>query len=349
MKILLACNRDSYKNPYVSTLADGLIEQGVDVTCSISEFWNNATAYDIIHVMWPNLLVDKRDQECKKLLSVIADIKKAGKVFMCTCHNIKPHYNDGIAINNAYRIIYESCDCIHHLGEASIKLLQEAYPNVNAKSVVIPHHTYDKLYNLNVSKVEARKKLGIPQNAKVIMSFGSFRDDEERKLVMDLSNKLGKGYYYLMPGFYRGVIFRKNIRKGWNALCDTIKYTLMAKKHNLHICHSYVPDNMLPFYMAAADVMLIQRVKILNSGNVSLAMLAGLPIVGPNDGNVEEMLRGTNNYVFDKRNTYEIYTFVQMAICNEYLGMANKNYALQHLSTMNVSDLFSKVYEHLIQ
>lgn len=345
MKILIACNRDSYKNPYVSTLADGLVEQGVDVTCSIVEFWNNATSYDIIHIMWPNLLVDKSDEDCKKLQYVISEIKHRGKILMCTCHNIKPHYNDGVAINNAYRIVYESCDCIHHLGNASIRMLKDLYPNIRAKSVVIPHHTYDKLYNLNICKRDARSKLKIPLDAKVIMSFGSFRDDEERKLVMDLSDKLGNKYYLLMPGFYRDEIFRKNILKGLMVLFKTIKYTLIAKRHKLHICHSYISDNMLPYYMAAADIMLIQRVKILNSGNVSLAMLAGLAIVGPNTGNVGAILEETGNEIFDTSNTKELYDIInRMFDKRQILGTKNREYAMRYLTTASVSYQLKDLY-----
>ena len=345
MKLLIACNRDSYKNPYVSTLADGLIEQGVDVTCSISEFWNNATLYDVIHIMWPNLLVDKHDDDCKKLQYVIADIKHERKVLISTCHNIKPHYNDGVAINNAYRIVYESCDYIHHLGKASVQLLRQSYPNVKAKSAVVPHHTYDKLYNFNISKREARAKLNIPQNVKVIMSFGSFRDDEERKLVMDLSDQLGNDYFFLMPGFYRDIIVRKNILKGLEVLFNTIKYTIIAKKHKLHICHSYVSDNLLPYYMVSADIMLIQRAKILNSGNVSLAMLAGLPIVGPDTGNVGLILKETGNEVFDTSNTKELNSIIyRLFDRRQMLSINNREYALRNLTTDSVSYKLKELY-----
>lgn len=349
MKILIACNRDSYKNPYVSTLADGLIEQGVDVTCSISEFWNHATAYDIIHVQWPNLLVDKNDEECTKLYSIINDIHKAGKKFMCTCHNIVPHYNSGKAINKAYRIVYENCDCIQHLGEASIQLLKDAYPNMHAEHVLVPHHTYDELYNLNVSKEEARKRLNIPMDKKVIMSFGSFRCDEERNLVINLRKQLKSDeYYYLTPGFYRAKILRKDIKLGFEAFCKTIKYTWIAKKHNLHIAHRYIPDDMLPYYMAAADVMLIQRVKILNSGNVPLAMLAGLPIVGPDDGNVETMLRETGNYVFNKENPQNLEDIVYSALLDQSIGIRNRAYAMLNLTTSSVAIQLIDKYKKLI-
>ena len=345
MKVLIACNRDSYKNPYVRTLADGLIEQGIDVTCSISEFWNNAISYDIIHIMWPNLLVKSGDENCTELQSIIEMINQAGKALICTCHNIKPHYNDGIAINNTYKIIYESCTYIHHMGESSIRLLQEAYPNIKAKSIVIPHHTYDRLYNFCIDKKLARLKLNIPLNMRVVLSFGVFRDDEERKIVIELADKM-RNYYFLMPGFYRAKIVRKNIIKGLVALKNTIKYFLVAKKHHLHIRKSFVPDELLPYYLAAADVLLIQRINILNSGNVPLAMLSGLPIIGPNVGNVKEVLLETNNYVFDTDNLNGINDLIKNAIdCQNIIGESNIKYAKEKLSTSIVSKKFVELYK----
>ena len=64
MKILIVCNINSYANLYVETLYKGLQQKGIDITCSISEFWNNVTAYDLVHIQWPNLLVDDNDKSC---------------------------------------------------------------------------------------------------------------------------------------------------------------------------------------------------------------------------------------------------------------------------------------------
>lgn len=350
MKLLIAFNRDSNKNPYVKTLADGLAAQGVDVTCSVSEFWNNAIAYDIIHVMWPNILVDKNDPACTKLQSVIAGIHKTRKILVSTCHNIHPHYDSGVAINNAYRIIYEECDFIHHLGKASINLLQQTYPNVKAESIVIPHHTYDTLYDLRIDKQFARVQLGIPKDARVVLSFGAFRHDEERKLMTDISDNMGEEYYFLAPSFCPpSPILRKNIFKGFQALCNILKYYTIAHKHNLHIRHSYVPDDMLPLYLVSADVLFIQRIKILNSGNVSLAMMAGLPIVGPDVGNVGEMLKKTGNRVFDPQKTDEIPMLIKDALSDHKTPSKNHIYAQDYLSTSSVSRMFKDFYQRIME
>lgn len=345
MKILIACNVDSYPNPYVKTLYNGFVKHGIDITCSIDEFWNNAISYDIIHIQWPNLLVIKNDDNCIKLNNTIKLIKDKNIPLVCTCHNLVPHYNTDIIINNIYKIVYNNCDYIQHLGEASIILLKELYPNMKAKHFVIPHHTYDELYDLNISKEEAREKLGIPKNVKCILSVGKFRHDEERDIIINLSKQLNKNEFYILaPGFFWTSIVRKNILLAIKSLLLKIKYILIAKYYNIHISHRFITDEILSLYLRAADIMLIQRKKILNSGNVSLAMLAGLPIVGPNEGNVESILRNTGNYIFNKNKLEELPKIINNALSMDNLSQSNYNYAKNNLTTASVVNSLISFY-----
>lgn len=350
MKVLFTYDIGAYINPYVQTLYEGLLALNCDITCSLSEFWDNYAAYDIIHIQWPNILVDNKDVHCKKLKSIFIQLHEKGKKIICTCHNIAPHYTSDKATHNTYRTVYESCDFIQHLGFASIQLIKEVYPNIHAEHVVVPHHVYDTIYNFSISKEEARKRLGIPMDKKVILSFGAFRDDEERELVINLSKKLNNGlYYFLVPGFFHKKILQRNIFKAFYTLVQTLYYNWVAREYHLHISQDFVPNEIVPFYMVAADVMLIQRVHILNSGNVPLAMYAGLPIVGPNDGNVEVLLRDTGNYIFDKTDTVDIDKLVEKALKNDLLRKTNREYAISQMSTGKIAKLLLDVYYRMIQ
>ena len=348
MKVLIACNRNSYKNPYVATLADGLIAMGVDITCSLDEFWSNSCNYDVIHIQWPNLLVKKNDSNCSLLKKTLTNIRKNGIPIVVTLHNLIPHYCNEECVYDAYKVVYESADYIIHMGEISIGELHKQMPYLKAKNFVIPHHTYDTLYCMNVDKGLAKKKLGIPNTKKCVLSFGSFRDDEERRILTSLSDAC-RDFYFLAPGFYRGEIFRKNIKLGFSALLKTIKYSLIAWRHRIHICHRYVSDEMLPYYMAAADVLLISRVKILNSGNVSMAMLAGVPIVGPNVGNVGWILNKSGNRTFDVNHLENLPTLVRESLKDPRIGMSNKNYSEKFLKTMIVARQVMDVYEKIVK
>lgn len=346
MKILIACDGDKLVNPYLRTLVDGLSEKGCNVSCSLGEFWNNAFSYDIIHIQWPDYFVPQMGDEGDALKSLLNSIRKKGISIVCTVHNLVPHKKGADKAKLAYEIVYEHTDVFVHLGDHSINLLKSFYPNLRANHVVIPHHTYDALYDMNVSKKEAREKLNLPEDAKCVLSFGSFRNDEERQLLIGLSKQL-KGPYYFAPGFYRSKILRKNPIVSLGVILKHIYYTALAKQNGIHIAHGYIPDNMLPYYLKSADVLLVQRLSILNSGNVPLAMLAGLPIIGPNEGNVGSFLKETGNYVFEKDKLNQLPSLVEKALSDQSIGTKNETYAKEHLSTSAVCDGLIKLYTNL--
>lgn len=348
MKVLIACNIDSFPNPYVRTLAQGLVEQGIDVTCSVDEFFAHPTAYDIVHIQWPNLLYDQQHNSCEQLRKTLTIICNSATILVSTCHNIRPHYNTQHAINEAYRLVYTHCDYIQHLGSCSIQLLKEAYPEMTAEHVIIPHHTYDHFYTLGVNAASAREQLHIPADKHVLLSFGEFRNNEERRLIMQLSRQLGPEYYILAPGFFYRKIWQPNPLKTIFNIGRTAFYTLMAKSANIHMAHHYISDEELPTYMAVADAMLIQRLHILNSGNVPLAMLAGLPIVGPNVGNVGSILQETGNYVFDTKDLSTLPKLVRQAVSNPQQGVRNKVFAEQNMTTDAIARQLVEFYTRII-
>ena len=354
IKVLIAFNRDSYTNPYVSTLADGLIDVGCDVICSIDEFWKNAIAYDVVHIQWPNLFTEKMGDNGEFLVAVLEQLKDNRIPIIVTLHNLVPHYSQNIKLLNAYKIVFNYADCFIHMGTASIDLLKEKWPNIKAEHFVVFHHTYDALYDMNRDKLESRKKLGIPSNVKCILCFGKFRNDEERNLIINLRKKLDSSYYFLLPGFYyESLSFPwKNVLHGIRSLLfrirENIKYTIIAKRYRLHVLHQFISDQDLPVYLSAADVLIVQRLKNLNSGNVSLAMLAGLPIVGPNVGNVGWLLQKTGNPCFDVNDLDEFPNVVKSALSQEKLGELNKIFAKDCLSTKTISQQTKNVYEKMV-
>ncbi len=347
MKVLIACGRDTWANPYVSTLADGLINHGGDVVCSLDEFWQNPLKYDIVHLQWPDLFVSKMGQNGELLIKNLELIKSNEIPIFATLHNIVPHSLENGDLRKVYDIVFNYVDVFIHLGNFSVGIFHEKYPYLNAKHYVIPHHTFDSIYNMNVDPVNAKKKLNIPDNIKCVLSFGGFRNHQERKLILDFARKY-KDVYYLMPGFYRSPIKGRTFFMKIPVLIKHLYYSLVAKIHNIHIEHRYIPDEELPLYLKAADVLVIQRLRILNSGNVPLAMLAGIPIVGPDDGNVGELLRLTNNFTFNPNDIDSLVENVKSALRETSLGRKNREYAEAYLTTEKISGDLYRLYSFML-
>lgn len=60
MKILYPFdNPEKALNPYVLTIVQGLKKNSSDleIVCSIAEFWTTNDIFDIVHIMWPDMLL----------------------------------------------------------------------------------------------------------------------------------------------------------------------------------------------------------------------------------------------------------------------------------------------------
>ena len=136
------------------------------------------------------------------------------------------------------------------------------------------------------------------------------------------------------------------------------KYLIKNKlrKLTMHIiCHGYanhtIPNEFTPYYYGASDLALIQRKKILNSGNVTLAFLMGKVVVGPDVGNVGLLLRETGNPTFDVNDNSTIITAVRKGfdMAKENYGEKNRRYALDNFSTAIISERLYNYYLSLIK
>jgi len=344
MKILIACNRTS-SNPFVRTLADSLRELGVDVTCSLDEFWHSWDKYDVIHLQWPHLLV-KGLETITPLKEHLQTIKSSGKTMVVTCHNLHPHYSQKMVADESYDLVYNMVDCIIHMGDYSFNLCKKKYPH--AKHVIIPHHVYDALYKSIPSREDAMKHLYLNPKRRYVLCFGAFRHNDEREIAVKASRILGNiNGKVLAPGFskYR---LQKNILRTIEEYIKNLTYRFKYK--NLIISKGFVPDEDLPYYYAASDIALIHRREILNSGNLPMAFYMGKVVIGPNVGNVGAILNETGNPTFDINNIESIEDCIKKALIlnKNGKGEENRKYAIKYYSSNIVAEQYKKLYKKLM-
>ena len=106
----------------------------------------------------------------------------------------------------------------------------------------------------------------------------------------------------------------------------------------------------LPYFISASNVIFIQRKDILNSGNVPLAFLFRKVVVGPNVGNIGELLNATGNPAFCPDNKYDIVRALEEASKLSLLGKgeANHSYALEHMSIHKVGQEYTQTYKNIL-
>lgn len=348
MKVYVAVENpfNPQDNPYVRTLINGINRQYSDVEWGygISLFWNDECFnYDIVHIHWPHYL-------CHKLKTVDALefrlelLKEKGVKIVSTCHNLEPHYSGNPLLKQAYDVVYKKSDCIFHLGKYSKELFSSKYPFVDNQLLL--HHVYDDLYKEFPSREECLKKLNLDSAKLYVLCFGAFRSNEERNLIINLSNELrGKNIEILAPSFYK-VVKRRNLICVLKSYLKYYFYKIRYK--NIRFQNDFVKDSDLVYYYGAAFVSLIHRLKILNSGNVPLGFLMKKVIVGPKTGNVGIWLEETGNFTFDPNNLNEISRVIEYIIENKIDGISNYDYAITNLTTQNISNQLYQHYKRIL-
>jgi hypothetical protein len=193
---------------------------------------------------------------------------------------------------------------------------------------------------------ESIQHLGLNKSYKYILCFGSFRANEERNLILEIANKYrGKNIKILAPSFYRIPNRRNPLIVGYKYL-GYLYYKL--RYPNIAMVKRYVDDSELPYYYGASSISLIQRLKLLNSGSVSMGFYMKKCVVGPNVGNVGEWLQETGNSVFIPGNMNSVYEAIELALSKENQGEINYRYALDNLSSKRQSSRLYNIYRSLL-
>ena len=368
MKVYFVVKEPSERtiNHFVSSLGNALQKLGCEVVYGLERLWtDNVFDCDIVHFQWPEYVFGSQkkhfsDEDIERLGNRIRQLKDRGLKIFVQIHNLKPHTNKDKNVLRLYELLYQQADVMVHMGKYSSDLLQPQYPN--ARHVVIPHHIYDNVLSFSSSQQEARLRLHLSQDKKIILSFGKFRNDQERNFVLNLKERIEilssaaeansslftlHSSLFLMPGFYRETLHTWNPKKFVTRLYHTIRYRLAG----IQFSNEVIPEDLMQCYFCAADVVLIQRLDILNSGNLPMAFAAGKVVVGPDVGNVGGILRETGNFVFAPTDMDSAAQAVKEALqaADTDRGTQNKKYAEEHWSSSVIAKAMIENYKKTIK
>lgn len=344
MKILYSVLTKDALNPFLKTLTDAIKKEEENITLDFnpSYIWDERIYdFDILHIMWPEFLVSPKNTAAD-LKQRLIEIKNNGVRIVSTCHNIEPHYCKDINKRDAIDICYGLSDTIHHLGQYSLNLLSKLYPD--ARHEHIPHHIYDNIYKDFLSKEEACEYLGLSCHNSYILSIGAIRDIEEINLLKYVAKHLKNRVKLIAPSLILNIGKRSDFKIRIKYYKD--KYLTY---HNRLISNiGIISDEELPYYLAASDISLIQRIRILNSGNVTLGMQAGNVIIGPEVGNVGVILKETGNLTFNKQEDIPNLIDIALKASMQDKGMNNRQYALSNWSSSIIAGKVLSSYRNLL-
>lgn len=332
------------------------LKRHMELTHSHEAFWEMQGKFDIVHLHFPEYMTYEvesayRDSLTDTLLEAIEKRLKYWSdksTIIITRHVLLPH--DALSDPKwelLYETVYKYVHGVVHFAEPSISEFKHRYAKTpfaygHPKHCVIPHHNYASLPN-NISRNEARKQLGIPQKANVLLIFGAIRNDEERALILNSFHKMNTSNKLLLVSRWR----EKLTNVSWVRLKYWLRdlTRLYYKWHpRYRFNYDFVEEKDTQLYLNAADVLLIPRLHVLNSGNITLGMTFGKVIVGPDSLDVGHLLKSTGNVVFDPDKPESAVTAIEEAISLAKLGKLGKSNQQLALSAWSADKCANQYY-----
>jgi glycosyltransferase involved in cell wall biosynthesis len=342
---------------------NGALEANHQVTHSHEQFWNMEGDFDVVHLHFPEYMTFEIEQAYRTELTaeLMQEIEKRlqywsdRSVIAVTRHVLLPHD----AVSNPiweqlYETVYRYASGVVHFAQPSIDEFRSRYADtmfVNGlpSHCIVPHHNYASLPN-TVSRQDARKKLGLADSAHVMLAFGAIRNDEERDLILRTFQAVSAKGKVLICSRWREKLANVSwIRfKYWIRDLTRLYYRLNPR---YHFNYGFVQEEDTQLYLNAADVLFIPRLKVLNSGNITLGMTFGKVVVGPDWLDVGHLLKVTGNPVFDPEKPETAAAAVDRAfqLVNEgQVGSANQKLALSEWSAQQCAAMYAKFFEQLL-
>ena len=289
-------------NIYVRELGRAYHATGADVVFGFENMFEPCVQPTLLHLHWPELYrsapAGSEREKAQRLLSAIDTYRQGGAKVVWSVHNLAAHERsaEGIA-EVVYQGVIDRTDLIVHHCARSVSLLSEIYRvGDQTAQIVVPHGHY-LAYPRGVTRADARRWLGIPDDAFVYLHFGNIRGYKGLDDLFDAFDQVSvENKWLLVAGRYASITGEGGWRDRW----------LMWRKQRLGrrmtLRLTSVPDDRIQHYMAACDCTVLAHRQGLNSGVAVLAMTFGRPVVGPDIGCIGEVLRAGKNVLYKTGN-----------------------------------------------
>lgn len=241
---------------------------------------------DVIHIHWPDTWLHYRSTIRAWLRTtiefwVLRKLKRQGVKIVWTVHNLQSHDQRHPRMEAAFwRRFPKMADGFIVLTEASRKLVLEQFPDLRTKpGFVIPHGHYRTAYANAVTREEARIRLSLPDDARVLVHLGVLKPYKNVPKLITAFRKLSDPRLRLViGGLPGGGLSAETIRE---AAGDDSRIRLELRR---------LEDDELQVFLNASDLMVLPFAEILNSGSAILGLSFDRPILVPDRGSMSELL-----------------------------------------------------------
>lgn len=288
------------QNSYQRLLADALADEGVTISkrdvvkpFPVLRSLVRDPDIDVIHLIWTHpffLISDVSDSRfvngvitagmAALFLVELLLVRTLGVRLVWTAHNKSNHERRFTGIDRAVsRGVARVADHVKVETDSAGETVRDLF-GVDSEKIAVCHEgSYVDAYPNEISRADARDRLGIGSDEFVYCSLGQIR---EYKGITDLVR------------VFRDVdVDDARLLIAGSTHTDELEQeiaTLAAGSDRIDTHFGFVPDDELQVYMNAADVVVLPYRDILTSGGVMLALSFGKPVVAPALGCIPDVV-----------------------------------------------------------
>ncbi len=301
----------------------------------------------LFHVLWNN----KFEYFDRTLLMVW--YRLLGKSVILTLHNVNARRrdkSDSILNRLTLRIQYRLADHVFvHTEKMRLELIEE-FAGRAERITVIPFGINNAVPNTQVTREQAREKLGIESEAKTILFFGHIAPYKGLEILVDAFNRIASE-----RDVYKLVIAGrpKNCPRYWSAILEQIGDGV--EKGKILLRDEFIPDEDTELYMKAADVLVLPYRHVYQSGVLFLGYSFGLPVLAADVGSLsEEVEEGRTGFVFRPEDPAHLAGTIEHYFRSDlYADLSGRRseireYAMKRHSWEVVGQMTVKVYKELL-
>ncbi|MBX7107462.1 MAG: glycosyltransferase family 4 protein [Chitinophagales bacterium] len=187
--------------------------------------------------------------------------RRKGFRVVATIHDIESFDKYGQEINpRKYGKFRHAIDQIIVHSDYAKTSLEKYFPGFPEHDIhIVPHGDSDFLFNKPITKEEARQKLNLPMDQQLVLFFGQIK----KVKGLDVLLRAHAIVRDKMPNVKLLVV-----GKPWKV--EQEEFDAIVQEKNLEkdciLNYSYVPNEIIPYYFAAADIVTLPYREIYSSG-----------------------------------------------------------------------------------
>ncbi|WP_340103224.1 hypothetical protein [Rhodohalobacter sp. 8-1] len=237
----------------------------------------------ILHYHWLECTDLKSAAGMIYKLTCISLFKAAGGRLVWTVHNKMPHDNKFRKLN--YRIqmwMASRANLLHIHCKSAVEEISRFYNQPSSKFRVVEHPTFPskKIERNNaIKRLREERNLQLKKTDTLFIMFGNISAYKQIDKVCEMFSNLSLRKKLLIVG---------PVKKGQMPNFREIR-EFADHNENIFLDPHFIPEEMVPHYMNAADCVVFNYRQILTSGGVELARSYGRPILAPDMGCLSEL------------------------------------------------------------